>query len=588
MATLDNLRESVDRFVDDYCSDVGDDSTTTKGQAFATWCLTTIFSLSAEQAVEAIQVGGKGDNSLDAFFESDAGLTVLQCKFGSHDWSEITKTFQDVGRLLTVHPTGGGQFVLQVGAKLRTAYQRGDQIQCYYITSENFSGADLNKIHQLNDSRFEFTAWELSNVDYYVHEQEELVPSAAKGQYLLLKPSSAPLQFNDSLLMPVSLVDLARFMESGKDYLFASNVRSYLSRSKINSGIKDTINKDPQQFWRYNNGITIVCDEWTAEDSQIKIVAPQVVNGCQTALTVQKELATKDAAEKNNILGHVLVRVIKEIDSQERINITRYTNKQNAVKAKDFYALEEFHKALARKFQQLGYYYEIQNGSWDQLDTGNQKRFRGDSRFSHMKWNRRDYRIQAIESSKCYAAAYLGKIAVCYSDPGKLAPGGNEYDNLFTDELPIDAEPYLVPFLVLKHSEAAFGYGRRSKDFRSRSRYFFVATTFKVLTQVLKEAGLVDEGRDNLDPEDIQLVREVFSNESLASQVLQLADETLDNFFGDYLVKRQVGQDIFQFLKGPVEKGEPRLILVDKIHDLLKKSLNTELIAAVKLALPSR
>ncbi len=119
MNTLQNLRESIDRFVLDYVVDNGD-SSTARGQAFAFWCSTTLFGLSTEQAQIATDIGGRSDNSIDAFFQDEEGTTVLQCKYGNHQWSEVTKFYKDVERLLTDPPTGGRQAILQTGARLRT------------------------------------------------------------------------------------------------------------------------------------------------------------------------------------------------------------------------------------------------------------------------------------------------------------------------------------------------------------------------------------------------------------------------------------------------------------------------------------
>lgn len=43
--------------------------------------------------------------------------------------------------------------------------------------------------------------------------------------------------------------------------LFARNVRGFLGNTEINRGMEQTLRKEPEHFWYYNNGVTIVCDD---------------------------------------------------------------------------------------------------------------------------------------------------------------------------------------------------------------------------------------------------------------------------------------------------------------------------------------
>src|SRR5947209_13761595 len=67
--------------------------------------------------------------------------------------------------------------------------------------------------------------------------------------------------------------------------LFRKNVRDFLGdRNETNSRMMDTLRKDSNNFWFYNNGVTILCDSATlsVESKFIHLVNPQVINGCQT------------------------------------------------------------------------------------------------------------------------------------------------------------------------------------------------------------------------------------------------------------------------------------------------------------------
>lgn len=425
----DNLRVSIDHAVDAYCESIGTSVTKAKGDGFALWCLKELFGLEHEQAVDAIEVGGAFDNSLDGFFDDNDNLLVLQAKYNSHSWAEAAKFQADMDRLATDEPKTAKLPVRLAAAKLRTAHQRSDPVRYYYITNQQFSGDDLAKLHGLTIRNQPITAWDLDGLAQEIVDRSAFRPAAQRSQKVALRCSAPPLRVEGSLVAPVGLIEFARFVENGRDWLFSSNVRNYLPRTAVNRGIRDTITKSPEKFWRYNNGVTIVCDSWQERSPQeFVLLSPQVVNGCQTSLSIADVIGTLDFEQQRAVEGDVLVRVIQEESDDDRIAITKFTNKQNAVKNKDFFSLEDFHRTLRARFQPLGYFYEIQSGSYDVLRDSQKAALKGDERFNYLGWVRRDFRIPAIEAAKCYAAAFLGEVSVCYANPGDVAPGGSAYE----------------------------------------------------------------------------------------------------------------------------------------------------------------
>ena len=68
---------------------------------------------------------------------------------------------------------------------------------------------------------------------------------------------------------------------------------------------------------------------------------------------------------------------------------------------------------------------------------------------------------------------------------------------------------------------------------------------------------------------------------------MALTEDVLDTFFSDSGIKKQVGQDIFQFLKGPVERSDATQILQDKVNHALTKPANRKLIEDIAAAVPA-
>src|SRR5712664_1438356 len=151
------------------------------------------------------------------------------------------------------------------------------------------------------------------------------------------------------------------FQEAGIR-LFARNVRGFLGSTEINRGMEDTLQREPEYFWYYNNGITIICDEaerkGRAGRDILHVTNPQVINGQQTTRT----LSWLDGRSSG---ASVLVRVIcvpREGDSSDRFEtlVTKLvgaTNSQNAIRASDLMSNDRRQIEIERHFRKLGYLY---------------------------------------------------------------------------------------------------------------------------------------------------------------------------------------------------------------------------------------
>ena len=86
-------------------------------------------------------------------------------------------------------------------------------------------------------------------------------------------------------------VAVAGLYERAGARLFARNVRGFLGSTEINRGMEETLAHEPEYFWYYNNGITIVCDakqESSRGQSLLRVTNPQVINGQQTTRTLSR------------------------------------------------------------------------------------------------------------------------------------------------------------------------------------------------------------------------------------------------------------------------------------------------------------
>lgn len=83
---------------------------------------------------------------------------------------------------------------------------------------------------------------------------------------------------------------LKRQYEAYADDLFSGNPRTYLGsgkkKNKINLGIMETIDQQPDNFWTYNNGITALVNNYTVTEDEtgknLSISGITIINGAQT------------------------------------------------------------------------------------------------------------------------------------------------------------------------------------------------------------------------------------------------------------------------------------------------------------------
>lgn len=144
--------------------------------------------------------------------------------------------------------------------------------------------------------------------------------------------------------------------------LFARNVRGFLgSNTLVNRTMKTTLEVEPDRFFYYNNGITILCEDAKKESAKgrdlLRVSNPQVINGQQTTRSLAQ--AGKDAARAS-----VLVKVLKvprqlKADGFDALvgNVVAGTNRQNAVSAADLMANDRIQIELERELRKRGYLY---------------------------------------------------------------------------------------------------------------------------------------------------------------------------------------------------------------------------------------
>lgn len=163
--------------------------------------------------------------------------------------------------------------------------------------------------------------------------------------------------------------------------LLYDNIRGYLGDTNYNNNIELTIAEEPENFFMFNNGLTIITSalEANEQNSHVKMRFElkdyQLVNGGQTINTIFQYLLKAKDENKIEKLRHasVLVRIFKvseNIDDGEtdikgtkknkgllRNRIAEYTNSQNSINPQDLKAVSSLQVQIQQYFEQnkIGY-----------------------------------------------------------------------------------------------------------------------------------------------------------------------------------------------------------------------------------------
>jgi len=383
---------------------------------------------------------------------------------------------------------------------------------------------------------------------------------------------------NILLVGATRLTDVFQFMQDYKaksgdlDLLYEKNVRKFLgNKRKVNKGIEATIEKHPERFGLYNNGITIVAEEVTkVSTDELTLTNPFIVNGCQTTRTIwsvlQRKLnsggtapsdAQREWQSRLNTAVVITKIVVVGTEGEELLTeTTRYTNSQNAVGEKDFIALEKDFRTWAPAFNsRFGVFLEIQRGAWEARRAYQRQHPLAQPLYSEAAY--------AFDLLKAYAAGWLGEPGIAYGKNPTFAPGGSLFSRI-TSDISFGVDALYAAYLMQKLANE-YGFGRGAKlPTRGQTRYLFIMVAVDLVKDFLINNQL-DYSHGSITSAIAKLSNAGYLK-NFGDSAVQLIDDYLTNGNEDCLFVEpefQKMQDLNAFLKSErLGKGEdfsPRL-----------------------------
>ena len=275
---------------------------------------------------------------------------------------------------------------------IATTWSSITKIKLIVVTNaEKRAKADGLPAGTIDERPVTYTVWDLARIEKYIRSgqtREDLLIDFEKdfgGAIPVLRASMGDAAL-ESYIAVIRGSQLADIYEKWGTRLLEANVRSFLqARGKVNRGIRDTLEDQPEMFFAYNNGITATADDVQirqTEDGPVLVSADnlQIVNGGQTTASIhasRRQRPKRPKARLDEVHVQMKLNVVPPETAEEVIpNISLYANSQNKVNDADLASnhpfqmrVQEFsRRILAPKgdssYQETKWFYERARGQY--------------------------------------------------------------------------------------------------------------------------------------------------------------------------------------------------------------------------------
>ncbi len=351
--------------------------------------------------------------------------------------------------------------------------------------------------------------------------------------------------------------------------LLESNVRTFLQfRGKVNSGMRKTLFTNPENFFAYNNGLTVTATGFkTEKKSGTHLITSldnmQIVNGGQTTSAIYftpLEKTTQKGIDFSLVdLSKVFVQmkltVIDDLEKAEKIKekVAIFANTQNKIQAADLVSNHPLHRKLEKLSRdtfvppgergvQSKWFYERARGQYDTKlralklagarnrflleNPKNQKFSKTDMAKYENTWRMRPFEVKKGAQKNL---GLLGKNLVKEWDTNP-----NNFEIAFYRDL-------IAKAILFRSSDRAIQYESGWYKLSSGYKAETVTYTLALLRNTLNEKGLEIDLKRIYDTQKI--------SDSLKKQIINLAKQVRDLLLNEEF--RQGTANISEFAKKP-------------------------------------
>jgi hypothetical protein len=346
----------------------------TESRAFVAWFLEHFYRLDETEAQDAV-CDGSDDKGVDAIFvdRNLERIEIFQAKLFQNSAKTLGDTaLKEFAGAMDQFRTKAGVLAVQsqtANAELASLLRDADVAQLVE------QGYEIRGVFLTNATRDgNATQYLGTRSDLIVYDAPQLeqvyVPTGHTA------PVGTPISFDISgydvveyktpeataFVAPILASELVTLSGLSNGALFSWNVRQALGRTKVNRAIANSVHvqSEHKNFLLYHNGLTLLCENVDRTPDKLTVSRYTVVNGCQSLTTLfenKKEITSE---------LRLLARVIQlPPDSDLAAKITRHSNNQNAIGARDLQSNSTVQRRLQAEFAKAyagSVAYEIKRG----------------------------------------------------------------------------------------------------------------------------------------------------------------------------------------------------------------------------------
>lgn len=287
-------------------------------------------------------------------FNQDTELTTLTNSEMEADFRRLQKFLSsslDARFRSSLEPTDPGFGLADL---INARWDKISRVKFYLLTNKKLSSRVTGKdVGDFKGREIIYNVWDIARFGNLVssgRERERLtvdfneLPNGALRALLASRQNDK----NQVYLAAIPGLDLACIYDRWGARLLEQNVRVFLqARSKVNKGIRRTLENEPELFFSFNNGITATAEAIKTETRDEGLVITsldnlQIVNGGQTTASVYAAYKAKHDLSK--VFVQMKLSIVSPEAAKEFVpRISEYANSQNKVSAADFFANHPFH-----------------------------------------------------------------------------------------------------------------------------------------------------------------------------------------------------------------------------------------------------
>ena len=243
------------------------------------------------------------------------------------------------------------------------------KIHFVFYTSAPQSGINTSRIEKKfrelfsDTSQFEVSIFFAKEMVEAIKESESRRATVEHGKIKIDFPDNYLLYGENAAIVNVSAFSIKALYAQYNIQLLARNLRYHIAGRDIDKGIDDTIRNSPETFWLKNNGITIVCSDFSIDGKEVKLCDFSIINGGQTSYMIHK---SRNIDEHNDLF--LPCKIIKtEGNTEDEKNafslaIAKATNTQKPIKAVDLKANSPEQVRFAQSMREVGIFYQTKRG----------------------------------------------------------------------------------------------------------------------------------------------------------------------------------------------------------------------------------